>query len=268
MYLLQLQITLAWALCSGAIVGGEYIPRHFYCWRLVMEELSVFIDESGDFGGVVNNSPYYIVTFVFHNQRSDIRTNIERFENQLKNCGFADEYVHTHPLIRKEYPYHNLSIDERRKILNKMLRFTMSCDISYFNIVVNKKEADNKIKLSAKIAKLLSQFVRETLNYFDSFDKIIVYYDYGQQELGVIINTILNTMLLNVDFRHASPKQYKLLQVADFICSMELLRRKRDNNLLTKSETNFFYKPQELSKNYLKSVNKKAFKSKNERLLK
>lgn len=238
---------------------GVYSPP-FLLWRIVMEELSIFIDESGDFGDVVNTSPYYIVTFVFHNQVNDISSNIERFENQLKDCGFADEYVHTHPLIRKEYPYYNLSIDDRRKILNKMLRFTMSCDISYFNIVVNKKEADNKMKLSAKIAKLLSQFIRDNLNYFTDFDKIIVYYDYGQQELGVIINTILNTMFSNVDFRHVSPKQYKLLQVADFICSMELLKQKREHNLLTKSESIFFYKPQELSKNYLKSIKKKAFK--------
>ncbi len=37
-----------------------------------MEELSIFIDESGDFGDVVNTSPYYIVTFVFHNQQNDM----------------------------------------------------------------------------------------------------------------------------------------------------------------------------------------------------
>lgn len=86
-----------------------------------MEELSIFIDESGDFGDVVNTSPYYIATFVFHNQLNDISSNIVRFENLLKECDFADEYVHTHPLIRKEYPYYNLSIDKRRKILNKTL---------------------------------------------------------------------------------------------------------------------------------------------------
>lgn len=240
---------------------GVYSPPFFLFWRfIIMEELSIFIDESGDFGDVVNMSPYYIVTFVFHNQSNDISSNIERFENQLKDCGFSDEYVHTHPLIRKEYPYHNLSIDDRRKILNKMLRFTMSCNISYHNIVVNKKEANDKMKLSAKIAKELSQFIRDNLSYFTDYSKIIIYYDYGQQELGVIINTILNTMFSNVDFRHASPKQYKLLQVADFICSMELLKQKHENNLLTKSENNFFYKPQELSKNYLKSIKKKEFK--------
>ncbi len=227
-----------------------------------MKELSIFIDESGDFGEVVDTSPYYIVTFVFHNQADDINKNIKRLEQQLKACGFEDEYIHTHPIIRKESPYNNLSIDERRKIINKMLRFTMSCDISYFNIVVNKTEAKNKFKLSAKIAKELSEFIRNNLDYFQGYDNIIVYYDYGQQELSVIINTILNTQFNNVDFRNASPKQYKLLQVADFICSMELLKQKRNSHQLTKSETSFFYKPNELKKNFIKSVEKKKFKNK------
>ncbi len=224
-----------------------------------MKELSIFIDESGDFGEVVNTSPYYIVTFVFHDQSDDITDKIKRLDRQLKDCGFEDEYIHTHPIIRKEEPYHNLTIDDRRKILNKMLRFTMSCDISFFNIVVNKNEAGDKFKLSAKIAKELSGFIKENLAFFQSFDNIIVYYDHGQQELSVIINTILNTQFSNVDFRNASPKRYKLLQVADFICSVELLGQKREHNQLTKSEVSFFYKPNELKKNYIKSVEKKRF---------
>ena len=245
---------------SGAIVGGEYIPRHFLFWWSLMKELSIFIDESGDFGEVVNTSPYYIVTFIFHDQADDISHQIKRLDKQLKECGFADEYIHTHPIIRKETPYHYFTIDERRQILNKMLRFTMACDISYFNIVVNKNEANDKFKLSARIAKELSGFVKEHLDYFQSYDNIIVYYDYGQQELSVIINTILNTQFSHVDFRNASPKRYKLLQVADFICSVELLKQKRLRNQLTKSETQFFYKPGELKKNYIKSVEKKRFK--------
>ena len=224
-----------------------------------MKELSVFIDESGDFGEVVNASPYYIVTFVCHDQDNDIGELIERLDRQLKDCGFEDEYIHTHPLIRKEDPYRNLSLDDRRRILNKMLRFTMACDISYFNIVVNKTEAADKFKLSAKIAKELSRFIRENLSFFQNYSRIIVYYDYGQQELSVIINTILNTMLSDVEFRNASPKKYKLLQVADFICSMELLKQKREHNQLTKSELSFFYKPNELKRNYIKSVEKKRF---------
>ena len=41
-----------------------------------MKELSVFVDESGDFGGYEIHSPYYIVTMVFHDQDIDITEKI------------------------------------------------------------------------------------------------------------------------------------------------------------------------------------------------
>ena len=37
-----------------------------------MKEISIFIDESDDFGKLNPRSPYYIVTMVFHNQVTDI----------------------------------------------------------------------------------------------------------------------------------------------------------------------------------------------------
>ena len=38
--------------------------------------LSVFIDESGDFGQYNSHSPYYLVAMVLHNQDVDISGNI------------------------------------------------------------------------------------------------------------------------------------------------------------------------------------------------
>lgn len=224
-----------------------------------MKELSIFIDESGDFGQTVNQSPYYIVSLVFHNQSDDISENVIRLKRWLTELNFNDEYIHTHPIIRKEYPYNNMTLDERRKILNKMLRFTMGCPIKYFNIIVNKRECSNRHSLSANIAKQLSHFVDNNVNYFNSFERIVVYYDNGQNELSYILNAILNSKLSLVEFKNASPKVYQLLQVADFICSVELLKQKKTNNLLTNSEMKFFYKPQELQKNFIKSVEKKKF---------
>jgi hypothetical protein len=93
--------------------------------------------------------------------------------------------------------------------------------------------------------------------YFDSFDKIIVYYDNGQIELGAILNTVFSIHFTNVEFRKAEPQKYRLLQAADFICSMELLKIKKDENRLSKSEKQFFYKPQELKKTFFKTVDKK-----------
>ena len=48
-----------------------------------MKELSIFVDESGDFGEYRYHSPYYIITMVFHDQNNDITDNIEKFNNEL-----------------------------------------------------------------------------------------------------------------------------------------------------------------------------------------
>ena len=66
------------------------------------------------------------------------------------------------------------------------------------------------------------------------------------------------SLLFNdVEFRKAEPQKYRLLQVADFVCSMELLKIKREEKRLSKSEEKFFYKPQELQKTFLRSLKEK-----------
>lgn len=42
-----------------------------------MKELSIFIDESGDFGEYDYHSPWYIVTMVFHEQDASIQEPME-----------------------------------------------------------------------------------------------------------------------------------------------------------------------------------------------
>ena len=52
----------------------------------------------------------------------------------------------------------------------------------------------------------------------------------------------------------AEPQKYRLLQAADFVSSLELLKIKNSEKRLSKSEEKFFYKPQELKKPFLKSL--------------
>lgn len=74
-----------------------------------MSELSIFVDESGDFGKVENNSPYYLVSLVFHNQTDDIYQPITALENALSYVETEQKYIHTGPLIRRGPPYHNMT---------------------------------------------------------------------------------------------------------------------------------------------------------------
>lgn len=222
-----------------------------------MKELSIFIDESGDFGEVTERPAYYLVTLLFHDQKNEITANVKNLEDSTKNSGFDFEYIHTGPVIRREDVFAGLSIDERRKLLFKMLNFIVSSPVTYEVAVVNRKEASDKITLSGRLGREISNIIQKHKAFLDRFDKIIVYYDNGQIELGAILNTVFSIHFTNVEFRKAEPQKYRLLQAADFICSMELLRIKKAENRLSKSEKQFFYKPQELKKTFFRTVDKK-----------
>lgn len=222
-----------------------------------MKELSVFIDESGDFGEIIERPAYYLVSLLFHDQKNEIASNVKKLEDSTKNSGFDFEYIHTGPVIRREDVFSGLSIDDRRKLLFKMLNFIASSPITYEVAIVKRKEAPDKISLCGRLGREISNVIEKHKAFFNSFDKIIVYYDNGQIELGAILNTVFSIHFSNVEFRKAEPQKYRLLQAADFICSMELLKIKKSENRLSKSERQFFYKPQELKKSFFKTVDKK-----------
>lgn len=208
-----------------------------------MKELSVFIDESGDFGEIKEQPAYYLVTFVFHDQDNRIEEQVSKLEESVRDSGFNVEYIHTGPLIRREEVFARYSIDERRKLLYKMLHFVNRCPISCLTVIVDRKGVTDKIDLSGKLAKAINRALSGHIEFFSDFDKVIVYYDNGQVELGTILNAVFSIQFSNVEFRKAEPQKHRLLQAADFICSMELLRLKREEKRLSKSEKCFFYKP-------------------------
>ena len=42
-----------------------------------MKELSIFVDESGDFGDYAEHSSYYIISLIMHDQKNDIDADID-----------------------------------------------------------------------------------------------------------------------------------------------------------------------------------------------
>ena len=81
-----------------------------------MKELSIFIDESGDFGEYDFHSPYYIVSFVFHNQDNDISENVKKLDDTICRFDINNNCMHTAPLVRGEEVYQNMDLHARRKI--------------------------------------------------------------------------------------------------------------------------------------------------------
>lgn len=225
-----------------------------------MKELSIFVDESGDFGEYEKHAPYYIITMLLHDQSIDISQNIHRLDEALNNIGYGNEQaIHTEPLIRREKPYQYFKPNERRAIFTKLYFFTIGCNIKYKSFIYKKNEFDNIFKLEAKMARDLSQFIKDNIVFFQSFDNIILYYDNGQHELNRILNTVFATQLTEYDVRKVIPNEYRLFQSADLICTLELLRNKIENQDLTNSEKLMFHSKRELKKDFLKGINRKLF---------
>lgn len=131
-----------------------------------MSELSIFIDESGDFGAYDYRSPYYIVSMVFHDQSIDITEDIDKLEKQLSMIGYPNHCIHVGPIVRMEGKYKEIDYLERRRILNKMVAFTKQLDISYKNFYVEKKHIVDDVETSSKLSKQISTFIREKYQDF------------------------------------------------------------------------------------------------------
>lgn len=224
-----------------------------------MSELSIFIDESGEFG---NNSEYYLLTLVFHNQANDIGAELLLLESKLDELGYSkSQPVHTGPIIRREGEYRNVSLAARRAVISRLYAFARRINISYVTFTIKKKECPSNIALKSRLAKELSLFIQENLPYLTTFDKVIVYYDNGQAAITDLVNMVFSALLFEVDFRKVNPSDYRIFQTADLLCSLELSRAKTEDHTFSRSEEVFFESRRKLKKNYLDKLKRLQFKS-------
>ena len=214
--------------------------------------LSVFVDESGDTGDSGQTSKYYIVSFLFHNQSDDISDAINKLKSKLP--------YHVGPIIRKEEPYENIGVKERSKMLRELLVLATILPIKTKTIVYEKRELDfDKRKMVMRLSKDIYSFLDQYRDYFMSFDRIIIYYDKGQQVVEKALLQSFGIIGYPVDFKDdVKADNYRLFQLTDFICSINLIETKMDNHELSKSEAKFFNDSKSFKKYYLKALKKKV----------
>ena len=104
-----------------------------------MKELSIFVDESGDFGKYAKHSPYYIVSIVAHDQSTPIDNEVAALEEQLSYLNYPNHCIHTGPIIRMEYEYLFEDIKVRRKLLFRMMAFIRRTNIQFKCFYIEKR---------------------------------------------------------------------------------------------------------------------------------
>jgi len=230
-----------------------------------LRELSIFIDESGDFGPYEKHSPFYVLSLVFHDQDADIEAHLDKIHDALTDRGFPrDHAIHTGPLIRREQDYRWMELGERRALFRVLVDFVRHCRVQHLSWVFSKRDLGTTDRLITAMSRDLGAFIRENYAYFSSWERVVVYYDNGQKEITNLVNSVLSALLGSAEVRKVEPADYSLFQAADLCCTLALLEAKIASIGLSSSERDFFSTKRDsaersLRRGYFKTLDAKKF---------
>lgn len=221
-----------------------------------MGELSVFVDESGNMG---EDSKYYLLTFLFHDQSKDISGVVSSYERSLANRGLEDVPFHFAPLLRGNGPYSHLEVSNRNKLLISFLVFCEIAPIQYGTFMYRKDQFESMDGLKSKMKRDLILFLFEHLEWLQGFDQIKIYYDDGQRVVTHVLHRAFEYVVGKqaVMYREASPLDYRLAQMADFICGLELAAAKYQHGEIGPSEKRFLGTWKDFKKTFLRKIRRK-----------
>lgn len=222
-----------------------------------MKRLNIFVDETGEFGFGKGASELYGVSFTFHEQKDDIMPELLKLNDKLAQIGYTN-MIHMADLIMKRGDYTKFNINTRKSIFKSIYHFSRKIPVKYRTIIVNKNYTDNIKILRQKLSTEINNMINENETYFKKFNKIVMYYDNGQETLGIILNSIFsrfNGFEHRDNFNH---KEKRLFQISDMLTYIDKYDYKYKNKMkFTKSEK-YFFEEDEIRK-ILKSLSKKRF---------
>lgn len=180
------------------------------------------VDESGEWGKL---SEYYLITLVFHDQSEPISPHVERYEQHLADASLPNIPFHAGPLLNGHDDYEALSMADRKRLFVAFFTLARNLPFTYVTFEHRKsKFGGDKNRFEAQLKRDLANYLLTHLDRFQSYDTIKIYYDNGQQVVTNALQASIDYALAKdaVVYRKADPKDYRLEQAADLMCTIEL----------------------------------------------
>ena len=214
------------------------------------------MDESGDRGG---RARYYLLTLVFHDQAESITEAVTGYEARLARADLPNIPFHSEPLINGHKDYANLGISQRKAMLAYFSSFVRKLPISYTTFAYRRSEFADLDKLTERMRHDISEVLLNHLGFFQSFDDVKVYYDNGQDIVKRALDRSISKVLSKgvVQRRKTSMTDYRLEQVADYLCTIELALVKYEAKEDGETYNKFFGGIGRFKKNWLKQARSK-----------
>lgn len=218
-----------------------------------MRELSVFVDESGN---AKHDSEYYLLTLVFHDQSVALSPAIRGYESTLIDRGLSNVPFHIGPLLRGNDSYAPLTRDIRARLLACFSTFANKCPFRYLTLSYQKALFADDQALFSRMKRDLVNCLFDRLELLQSYDVIKIYYDNGQSDVTRTLHSAFEYALGKqaVLYKECDPSSYRLQQVADYACGIELAALKFAAKRQGPTERLFYGTWREFNKNYLKKL--------------
>ena len=134
--------------------------------------------------------------------------------------------------------------------------FVLGGELRELSLFIDESVSDNLDGMTAAMRKRLVDFLFDKLTYFQDFDVVKIYYDDGQKSVARAIHKAVDYALAKdaVTYRLASSADYRLSQIADYICTMELTALKYADKASSATDEKSFGSWSQFKKGILKEV--------------
>ena len=223
--------------------------------------LCIYVDESGNFGDLRDSSRYCMVTLVFQAESAKNPALERDYADAIFRLGADPDSMvfHSAPLIRQEDQFSAMSRNMRGKLFYQMLSFVRKSDLQFHCFAIDTRFVATEKQIVETLKRELQTFFSEHGNLFDEGTVLRVFYDGGQKGVSHILDGISEGCpCAVVREQRVSQGNCRMLQVADFICTVKLIGHRLDEGLpLNLSEQKFFGSPRTFERNILRKIKSK-----------
>ena len=209
-----------------------------------------------DHGG---KARYHLLTLVFHDQADSIAEAVTGYEAKLARADLLNIPFHSEPLMNGHKGHEFLGVEQRKAMLAHFSSLVRRLPISYTTLIYRRSQFEDPARPMERMGRDIPSAMVERLDFFQSFDDVKVYYDNGQDIVKQTLDRSVGKALSKgvVRRRKTSMTDYRLEQVADYLCTIELALVKYEAKEDGETYNKFFGGVGSFKRNWLKQARSK-----------
>lgn len=184
---------------------------------------------------------------------------LEKYEASLKQRDLDDIPMHASPLLNGHDHYDGLDLKTRKSLFVAFFIMLQHLPIRYRTFIYRRSELPDQEAFVTRMCEDIAMLLYDELPYFQSFNKVKIYYDNGQSIVAQSLHKAIDYALSkeSVLYRQTRSADYRLSQVADLLCALELTAQKYRNCEATAADNKFFGTASDFKNNYMRIIKRK-----------